>query len=75
MPSTLQRSFTKGIIWESISFILTLIAVYAIYGDFKASLNFALVLTIIKIFLFFIHERIWKMIKWGKYELPKRCLR
>lgn len=67
MASTLLRSFVKGCSWEFISFILTFVVIYAIYGDFQSALGFSLALTIFKTFLFFLHERIWKTIRWGKY--------
>ena len=54
--------------WEGFSFILTLILVYLVYGNFASSLRFALGLTLIKTVLFFVHERAWKNVKWGKYE-------
>ena len=69
MGSTLERSFFKGVIWEGVSFILVLIIAYIYYGNFLNSMIFTLVLTIIKIPLFFIHERVWKHIKWGKVKL------
>jgi hypothetical protein len=67
MASTPMRSFVKGIFWETTTFIITLIAVYLIYGNFLNSLKFSLILTVIKIFLFFANERAWKKIRWGKY--------
>ena len=67
MASTYERSLVKGIVWESFGFVLTLIAVYLVYGDLNFSIKFTLILTVIKVALFFIHERIWKDIKWGKY--------
>ncbi len=69
MSSTRIRSFVKGLCWETISFILTFIAVYIIYGDVITSLEFSLALTTIKILLFFAHERLWKKIRWGKYHI------
>ena len=69
MSSTPLRSFVKGVVWETVGFILTVLAVYIVYGNFVGSLEFGLVLTIIKIFFFFIHERIWKKIRWGKYHV------
>jgi len=69
MSSIPFRSFIKGLCWETISFILTFFAVYLIYGDFLSSLKFSLALTVIKILLFFIHERMWKRIRWGKYHI------
>jgi uncharacterized membrane protein len=66
MPSTYKRSLVKGIIWEVFSFILTLVALYLVYGNLTFSIEFSLGLTIIKIALFFCNERIWKKINWGK---------
>jgi adenylylsulfate kinase len=68
MASTYQRSFVKGIVWEFVSFFIVLIAVYLAYGDLRVSIQFSLALTIVKIPLFFLHERLWKRIKWGKIK-------
>ena len=68
MGSTLERSFVKGLIWEFISFLLVIIAVYFVYGDLAMSVQFSVILTIVKIPIFFLHERIWKMIRWGKIK-------
>jgi len=68
MPSTYERSLVKGIVWESFGFIITLAAIYIVYGDIAFSVKFTLGLTVIKMLLFFVHERIWKDIKWGKYS-------
>jgi adenylylsulfate kinase len=67
MPSTYKRSLVKGIVWESFGFIITLIAVYWIYGNLNLSLKFTLGLTLVKMILFFVHERAWKNVRWGKY--------
>ena len=67
MSSTPQRSFLKGMIWEFISFLIATLAIYLYYGNFGESVKFSLILTAIKIPIFFIHERTWKKIKWGKY--------
>lgn len=67
MASTYQRSLVKGIIWEIISFIVTAIIVYLFYGSIGTSIRFSFILTVIKIPFFFIHERLWKKVKWGKY--------
>jgi adenylylsulfate kinase len=66
MPSTYKRSLVKGIIWEGFSFVITLVAVFLVYNNFMLSLKFSLGLSLIKVILFFIHERVWKNVKWGK---------
>ena len=71
MASTRIRSFVKGICWESIGFIITVFAVYLVYGNLKLSVEFSLVLTAVKIFFFFVHERAWKRVSWGKYQMVK----
>jgi adenylylsulfate kinase len=67
MASTYKRSLVKGIVWEGFSFIITLVAIYFVYGNLVFSLKFTLALSLVKIVLFFVHERIWKDIRWGKY--------
>ena len=66
ITSTPKRSFIKAFTWETISFVITLVLVYMVYGDIKMSVEFTLILTIIKILFLYVHERIWKKIMWGK---------
>lgn len=72
MGSTPERSFIKGICWEIISFLLTLLVVYILYRNILLSLKITIILTLIKIPLYFIHERVWKKIKWGKIKSGKK---
>jgi len=67
MTSTYKRSFLKGVVWEAFSFVITFVAVYFFYGDIDFSIKFSLGLSLVKVLLFFIHERVWKKIRWGKY--------
>lgn len=71
VTSTSKRSFVKATSWEIISFIITLIAVFIVYGDLKMSLKFTLALTAIKIIFLYFHERIWKKTSWGKIYAKK----
>lgn len=68
MASTGVRSFVKGVSWESISFVITTVAFYIYYHNLLVSMSFAFALGLVKIVLFFIHERFWKKIRWGKYH-------
>ncbi len=72
MGSTYERSFLKGCVWEFVSFIVVIIAVYIAYGNLLTSIRFSLILTIAKIPLYFIHERVWKIIRWGKVKDRRR---
>lgn len=72
MGSTPERSFIKGICWETISFILILLVVFILYGNILLSLKITIILTLIKIPVYFIHERVWKKIRWGKIKDDKK---
>lgn len=72
MPSTYQRSFVKGVAWEGGTFVLTSAIVYYFFGNLADSITIGLILTLIKIPLYFTYERVWKMIKWGKIDHPPR---
>jgi len=58
MGSKPIRSFVKGVIWE----FLGVLVLYLLTESFKVSFVYIL----IRIFLFFVYERIWKKIRWGK---------
>lgn len=70
MESTYQRSLLKGISWELFSFIITTALIYLVYENLQFSARLSLALSITKVFFFFIHERLWKKITWGKIHTP-----
>ena len=72
MGSTYERSFLKGMLWEGIGFLIAFLIAFTYYGNIPESIGFAVLLTLVKIPLFFIHERIWKMIKWEDREKRKK---
>jgi len=66
MGSTHKRSLTKGIIWEASMFILATIIIYIWSGNLVGSIGVNLFILAIKSFLYYVNERAWKKIKWGK---------
>lgn len=64
--STKKRSFVKGFVWETSMFILCILIFWAFGMDFMKSLGINTFILIIKISLYYVNERIWKKIKWGK---------
>ncbi len=65
-PSSATRSLMKGTTWESFSYLLTLLIAYWYTGSVRTSVELTSICFVIKILLFFVHERIWHQIKWGK---------
>lgn len=67
--SQARRSLMKGISWETFSFFLTLLVTFWYLQSFSTSVRLTGILFVIKIIFFFLHERIWHKVKWGK--IPK----
>jgi uncharacterized membrane protein len=61
-----HRSLMKAISWESFSFILTSIIVYLFTGDKRLTIELTVTCQLIKVFFFYLHERIWHRTSWGK---------
>lgn len=66
MKDSKARSLIKGISWRMIGTIDTFILAYLIFGEVKKALPIALTEIATKIFLYFLHERGWNLIRWGR---------
>lgn len=69
-PSSHARSLVKGLTWESFALVITLIVAYAVLGDVRMSLRLTLISQGIKICFFYLHERAWHRVRWGKQCNP-----
>ena len=68
---TLSRSIVKTISYRVIILILDFISIYIFTGQVKVALGFMIVSNIYSTLGFFIHERVWDKIKWGKIIYKK----
>ena len=66
--NTVKRSLTKTISWRIVGSIDTMIITYIITGNWKFGLAVGSVEVMTKIVLYYIHERVWERIKWGKHD-------
>ena len=66
--NTVKRSLTKTASWRIIGSIDTMIITYIVTGNWKFGLAVGSVEVMTKIVLYYIHERVWQRIKWGKHE-------
>lgn len=64
------RSLVKSISYRITGTIATFIISYAITGELKIAFSITGVETISKIILFYLHERMWNKIKFGKVPPP-----
>jgi len=65
-----KRSLVKALTWRVIAFLVTIIAIYIYTKDIKESLVVGIAANIVKIFLYYIHERIWNRVKYGRIKAP-----
>ena len=61
-----RRSFWKAISWRLFAIVLLTVVTYATTGDIKFTTLITLCYHSIQVLMFFIHERLWNYIKWGK---------
>jgi uncharacterized membrane protein len=60
------RSVAKALSWRVVGTLDTLVVSYILTGRISLAASIASVDFITKLILYFFHERIWNVIKWGK---------
>jgi len=66
---TNKRSIVKGVSWRIVATTTTIIIVYFFFGRLDLAIVAGLIETILKIALYWAHERVWFKIKWGKKRI------
>lgn len=60
------RSIAKAFSWRVIGTLDTLIISYILTGKISIAASIASIDFVTKMILYFFHERLWNLIKWGK---------
>ena len=63
---SIVRSLVKTISWRLTGTFCTFLISFIILGDIATSSTIALIQLIFNTIMFYIHERIWNIIKWGR---------
>ena len=66
MIDSKKRSFWKAISWRLVAVTVLVIVAFLATGNIKSTSLIALCYNTIQVFVFFLHERLWNFIKWGK---------
>lgn len=66
---TKKRSLVKGISWRFFATATTVIIVYIFFGRLDLAVAAGLLETVAKLFLYFLHERMWQKIRFGKKRI------
>lgn len=60
------RSVMKAISWRFFATFTTIVIVYIATGNLSASLTVGLIEVFSKFILYYLHERAWTSVRWGK---------
>lgn len=66
MASTKKRSLAKSITWRIIAVISTFLIGYFMTGSLSFATSLAIISNLINFVLYYIHERVWLQVKWGR---------
>lgn len=61
-----KRSLVKTLSWRTIGTIDTIVISYLLTGTLNVALSIGGIELITKMALYFLHERLWNQIKWGR---------
>lgn len=62
------RTVSKSVTWRALITINNFMIPYLMTGSWKQAAAFLTIATIINIVIYYSHERLWNMVKWGKTE-------
>ena len=65
-PSTPKRSFAKALSWETFSNLVCFALAYAMFGNLGGCAVFTVICFIVKLVLFYWHERARHQVRWGR---------
>ncbi len=66
---TNTRSIVKGISWRIVATTTTIIIVYVFFGRLDLAIAAGLIETVLKVALYWGHEKVWQNIHWGKKKI------
>jgi len=67
---TRRRSFAKALSWRFFATVITMAVAYTITGELAFAAKIGLIDTSVKLLIYFLHERTWQRISYGKIESP-----
>ncbi len=68
MVEKAYRSIVKSLSWRFLGTIYTVIVVYLLTGKFEQAFAFGGVEIVLKMLMYYFHERMWNKIKLGRIE-------
>jgi uncharacterized membrane protein len=69
-PNAHLRSLIKAVSWRVVGSFDTFILSYLVTGSAKWAVSIATAEALTKIVLYYLHERAWRLVRWGRMEAP-----
>lgn len=66
---TNTRTVTKGFSWRFFATTTTILIVYVFFGRLDLAIAAGIVETVSKVFLYYVHEKLWQRVRWGKKRI------
>jgi len=63
---TRKRSVAKSISWRLICILVSILTSFLLTGKWDIAVAIGTVYNVITMILYYFHERIWNMLKWGR---------
>lgn len=68
---TRKRSIIKTIIWRFIATTVTILVAYVWFGEWSSSIYLGIAANGLKTMLYYMHERIWDRIDFGRKKVKE----
>jgi uncharacterized membrane protein len=69
-PSARVRSLAKAVSWRAFGSLDTTMLTLLVTGSIRYALSVASAEALTKIALYYVHERIWRRVAWGRLDAP-----
>jgi uncharacterized membrane protein len=66
MGETRKRSIAKSIVWRIICIVVSIVVSYFLTSRWDIAVAIGSVYNVVTMVLYYFHERLWNIIKWGK---------
>ena len=67
---TKMRSWVKSIVWRIVGIVLLAAISYLITDSWKETSIITVLFHLIRVILYYFHERLWERISWGRLKHP-----
>jgi uncharacterized membrane protein len=71
MRETRRRTILKSLSYRVIGGLITIVVAYAATGTLRAAAAIGLIDTVVKVGAFYLHERLWLHIDYGRTKDPE----